>query len=186
MCVCVSQTDVYYRHIWDHIKPEASQVSTPAFKQLTGLIIPEVFNCNNGDTPCWGPHTGLYRGVHGVIGNQGSFTHISWWHFSPLFLKRYYQQTPNFLAPGTGFVEDNFPRRTEQKCRERQVWRQGKLHVTSSWLFSFWLLGSWRAFALSSFSCVWLFVTTSTVALQAPLSMDSPGKNTGEGCHALF
>ena len=92
--------------------------------------------------------------------------------FSPLFFKRYYKQTPTFLAPGTGFVEDNFPRRrTEQKCRERQVWRQRKLHVTSSRLFSFWLLGSWRAFGLSSFSHVWLFVTPWTVALQAPLSM---------------
>ena len=33
---------------------------------------------------------------------------------------------------------------------------------------------------------VWLFVTPWTVAPQAPLSMDSPGKNTGVGCHALL
>ena len=39
---------------------------------------------------------------------------------------------------------------------------------------------------LSCCSCVWLFATPWTVALQAPLSMDSPGKNTGVGCHALL
>ena len=39
---------------------------------------------------------------------------------------------------------------------------------------------------LSHFSCVWLFVTLWTVAHQAPLSMDSPGKSTGIGCHALL
>ena len=35
-------------------------------------------------------------------------------------------------------------------------------------------------------SCSQLFVTTWTVACQAPLSMDSPGKNTGVGCHFLL
>ena len=36
------------------------------------------------------------------------------------------------------------------------------------------------------FSHVELFVTQWTVAPQAPLSMDFPGKNTGVGCHALL
>ena len=35
-------------------------------------------------------------------------------------------------------------------------------------------------------SHVQLFVTPQTAAHQAPLSMDSPGKNTGVGCHALL
>ena len=35
----------------------------------------------------------------------------------------------------------------------------------------------------SSLSHVQLFVTPWTVARQAPLSMDFPGKNTGVGCH---
>jgi len=35
-------------------------------------------------------------------------------------------------------------------------------------------------------SCVRLFATPWTVPLQAPLSMDSPGKNTGVGCHFLL
>ena len=39
---------------------------------------------------------------------------------------------------------------------------------------------------LSRFSHAWLFVTPWSVALQAPLSMDSPGKNTGVGCQALL
>ena len=37
---------------------------------------------------------------------------------------------------------------------------------------------------LSRFSRVRLFATLWTAARQAPLSMDSPGKNTGAGCHA--
>ena len=39
---------------------------------------------------------------------------------------------------------------------------------------------------LSPFSCVWPFSTPWTVACQAPLSLDSLGKNTGVGCHALL
>ena len=35
-------------------------------------------------------------------------------------------------------------------------------------------------------SCVQLFVTPRTVAHQAPLSRDSPGKNTRVGSHALL
>ena len=41
------------------------------------------------------------------------------------------------------------------------------------------------ACVLSCFSCLQLFVTLWTVAHQAPL-WDSPGKNTGVGCHALL
>ena len=39
---------------------------------------------------------------------------------------------------------------------------------------------------LSRFSCVRFFVTLWTIAHQAPMSMDSPGKNAGVGCHALL
>ena len=35
-------------------------------------------------------------------------------------------------------------------------------------------------------SCVRFFVTPWIVARQAPLSMDTPGKNTGVSCHALL
>ena len=38
----------------------------------------------------------------------------------------------------------------------------------------------------SHFSCVHLFVTLWTTACQAPLSIDSPGKNTGVGCQVLL
>ena len=37
-----------------------------------------------------------------------------------------------------------------------------------------------------SLSCVRLFVTLWTVIHQAPLSMNSAGKNTGVGCHFLL
>ena len=39
---------------------------------------------------------------------------------------------------------------------------------------------------LSRFSHVRLFVTLWTVACQSLLSRDSPGKNTGVGCHAFL
>ena len=39
---------------------------------------------------------------------------------------------------------------------------------------------------LSQFSHVQLFATLWTVAHETPLPWDSPGKNTGLGCHALF
>ena len=43
-----------------------------------------------------------------------------------------------------------------------------------------------HACVLSRFHRVWLLVTLWTVAHQAPLSLDSPGKNTGVGCHVLL
>ena len=39
---------------------------------------------------------------------------------------------------------------------------------------------------LSHFSCVQLCATQQTAAHQAPLSLGSPGKNTGVGCHFLL
>ena len=39
---------------------------------------------------------------------------------------------------------------------------------------------------VKSLSCVRLFTTPWTVAYQAPLSMDFPGKSTGVGCHCLL
>ena len=39
---------------------------------------------------------------------------------------------------------------------------------------------------LSHFNNVCLFATPWRVAHQVPLSMDSPGKNTGVGCHVLL
>ena len=39
---------------------------------------------------------------------------------------------------------------------------------------------------LSCFSCVQLCATPETAAHQAPPSWDSPGKNTGVGCHFLL
>ena len=39
---------------------------------------------------------------------------------------------------------------------------------------------------LSCFSCDWLSATLWTVVCQAPLSMDSPGKNTRVGCDVLL
>ena len=41
-------------------------------------------------------------------------------------------------------------------------------------------------YVLIHFSCVWLSVTPWIAAHQALLSMDSPRKNTGVGCHAVL
>ena len=49
--------------------------------------------------------------------------------------------------------------------------------------FPFQFLGSC---ACPAFSRIQLFVTPWTVAHKASLSMDSPGKNTGVGCHFLL
>ena len=43
-----------------------------------------------------------------------------------------------------------------------------------------------QVYALSRFSRVWLCTTLWTVANWFPLSMGSPGKNTGVDCHALL
>ena len=47
-------------------------------------------------------------------------------------------------------------------------------------------LCDWTELNWSHFSCVQLFVTLWTLAHQATLPMDSPGKNTGVGFHALL
>ena len=51
-------------------------------------------------------------------------------------------------------------------------------------IFQSWVI-KWKC-VLRCFSCVRLFVSPWTVAGQAPLSWDSPGKDTGVGCHFLF
>ena len=45
---------------------------------------------------------------------------------------------------------------------------------------------SWLLLLLSCFSHVWLCATPEMAAHQAPLPWDSPGKNTGVGCHFLL
>ena len=43
-----------------------------------------------------------------------------------------------------------------------------------------------HAYMLNCFSCVHFVATLWTIARQAPLSWDSPGKNTGVDCNALL
>ena len=49
-----------------------------------------------------------------------------------------------------------------------------------------WLHSGARAVVLAGLRRIRLFAIPWTAALQAPLSMDSPGKNTGVGCHFLL
>ena len=48
------------------------------------------------------------------------------------------------------------------------------------------LFNLWVCVSVCVLSCVQLFVTPWTVAHQAPCPGDSPGKNTGVGCHFLL
>ena len=54
-----------------------------------------------------------------------------------------------------------------------------------TYLYRFWY-NSFLCVLLSCFSRVRLSATLWTIARQAPLSMDSPGKNTGLHCHSLL
>ena len=57
---------------------------------------------------------------------------------------------------------------------------------TLEWVaISFSNAWKWKV-KVKSLSCVRLFTTPWTVAYQAPLSMDFPGKSTGVGCHCLL
>ena len=56
-----------------------------------------------------------------------------------------------------------------------------------------WLVQAWRCLRVSIRICmracsvvVWLLVTPWTLAHQAPLTREFPGKNTGECCHFLL
>ena len=50
----------------------------------------------------------------------------------------------------------------------------------------FFVMGNMHACMLGGFNHVRLFATLWPVAGQAPCLWDSPGKNTGVGCHALL
>ena len=74
----------------------------------------------------------------------------------------------------------------ENKCvaaKGRRVWGGGG---EMNWKVGTEMYALLLLLLLSRFSCVRLFATVRTVVRQAPLSGDSPGKNTGVGCHALL
>ena len=74
----------------------------------------------------------------------------------------------------TNFLQ---PQSTQQSCLS--FWLNNLFRILSHALYS------WCCAKLLQ-SCPRLFVTTWTVARQAPLSWDSLGKNTGVGCHFLL
>ena len=61
---------------------------------------------------------------------------------------------------------------------------------TVSWLKYLFVhlcpISKYVLWVLSYFSHIWLSATLWTIDHQAPLSMNSPGKNTGVGCWALL
>ena len=74
------------------------------------------------------------------------------------------------------------------QCRKILYWLsyQGSLTNVCKHLCFFQHICYICAYVLSRFSRVWLFETLWTVAHQTPLSMGSPGKNTGVGYSALL
>ena len=74
-----------------------------------------------------------------------------------------------------GFSKYNMP--SENRILPLPFWL--RYLISLCWLFALVLV-------LSCFYCVRVFATLWTITGQAPLSMDSPGKNTGVGCHAFL
>ena len=87
------------------------------------------------------------------------------------------------------------------------IWKQPRYPLTDKWKKKMWCIYTVRYYwaikrneigslvvmqmtllllRLSRFSRVWLRATPETAAHQAPPSRDSPGKNTGVGCHFLL
>ena len=77
-----------------------------------------------------------------------------------------------------------FSRGSSQLRDWTQVFRiEGRFFT--GWATSFFISALY-ILCTQSLSRVWLFVTPWTVAHQAPLFMDFPGRNTRVGCHALL
>ena len=72
------------------------------------------------------------------------------------------------------------------QVRSRAIWKDEMKKISSAQngIISGRKKHFYHTWVLSHFSCIWLFATLWTVACQAPCPWDSPGKNTGVGCHA--
>ena len=104
-------------------------------------------------------------------------------HFLPLLFTvhlMYCCQTVSTLPRLRGLLA--MAKSMHDSSRSLQLYPE--LQVIPQFLLS--TLYTLRACVLSRFSHVILFVTLWAVAHQAPLSTDSPSKNTGVGCHALL
>ena len=72
------------------------------------------------------------------------------------------------------------------QVRSRAIWKDEKVSSAQNGTVSGRKKHFYHTCVLSHFSCVWLFATLWIVACQTPCPWDSPGKNTGVGCHALL
>ena len=75
-------------------------------------------------------------------------------------------------------------RRRKRSCRRRETWGGGERG--RSWHDGTLPLSICRFSLLSHFSRVWLCVTHRRQPTRLPHPRDSPGKNTGVGCHFLL
>ena len=91
--------------------------------------------------------------------------------------KGFVHRSPTFLVPETSFLEDSF---------SMDWWWGDGLGMIQAYYAYCTLYYYCVCVCAQSLSCVRLFVTPQTVACQAPHLWDSPGKNTGVGCHCLL
>ena len=67
------------------------------------------------------------------------------------------------------------------------VWPWHSLFPEETFFYIFFnIIMCMHTHVFSHFTCVWLFATPHTVARRLLSPWDSPGKNTGVGCHALL
>ena len=71
------------------------------------------------------------------------------------------------------------------KGSERASWLEQRAAASLGWMKAD-VKSPLTVSVLSRFSCVRVFVTPWTVALRLLCPWDSPGKNTGVGCHFLL
>ena len=67
-----------------------------------------------------------------------------------------------------------------------ELWSVGLQRVVHNWMRKHSTAQALGKMGVCALSRVWLFPTPWTIACQAPLSMDFPGKNAGVGCHFLL
>ena len=103
-----------------------------------------------------------------------------YWEISGCYLLNFFQYIKISLLPSSFFF---------LPVLWRYNWHTAlckfKMYSTMIWITYImkWLP---HKFSVRVFSHIRFFATPWTIACQAPLSMDSPGKNTGVGCHFLL
>ena len=96
------------------------------------------------------------------------------WNSNPLYpAAKSLQSCPTLCDP----IDGSPPGSPVPEILQARTLEWAAISFSSAW--------KWKV-KVKSLSCVRLLATPRTVAYQAPLSMDFPGKSTGVGCHCLL